>query len=138
MHGRTAPDRATGRRRAGDGSSSRHARPPWSTTCGHRPWSSAGSSACKAGASPSTSRILDHCLDEWNTTGVRFESPSPRGAPCRAPPFNEGEEMSTDVRESTARKLFVGGSWTDAESGDTFEDRDPYTGDVVAEVAAGT
>ncbi len=46
--------------------------------------------------------------------------------------------MSTDVRESTARKLFVGGSWTDAESGDTFEDRDPYTGDVVAEVAAGT
>jgi len=46
--------------------------------------------------------------------------------------------MSTDVRESTARKLFVGGSWTDAEGGDTFEDRDPFTGDLVAEVAAGT
>jgi acyl-CoA reductase-like NAD-dependent aldehyde dehydrogenase len=44
--------------------------------------------------------------------------------------------MSTEVRESTVKRLFVGGAWADAEDGRTFEDRDPFTGDVVAEVAA--
>jgi len=34
-------------------------------------------------------------------------------------------------------KHFVGGEWTDAAGGATFEDRDPYTGDIVASVAAG-
>jgi acyl-CoA reductase-like NAD-dependent aldehyde dehydrogenase len=46
--------------------------------------------------------------------------------------------MSTDVRVSTVRQLFVGGAWADAEGGRTFEDRDPFTGEVVAEVAAGS
>jgi acyl-CoA reductase-like NAD-dependent aldehyde dehydrogenase len=46
--------------------------------------------------------------------------------------------MSTDVRESTVRQLFVGGAWSGAEGGETFEDRDPFTGELVAEVAAGT
>ena len=45
--------------------------------------------------------------------------------------------MSADVRASTSKRLFVGGDWVDAESGRTFEDRDPFTGDLVAEVAAG-
>jgi acyl-CoA reductase-like NAD-dependent aldehyde dehydrogenase len=46
--------------------------------------------------------------------------------------------MSTDVRVSTVRQLFVGGAWAAAEGGRTFEDRDPFTGEVVAEVAAGS
>jgi acyl-CoA reductase-like NAD-dependent aldehyde dehydrogenase len=33
---------------------------------------------------------------------------------------------------------FIAGEWTDAGSGNTFDDTDPYTGDVVAQVAAGT
>ncbi len=33
---------------------------------------------------------------------------------------------------------FIAGEWTDAGSGTTFDDSDPYTGDVVAQVAAGT
>jgi len=32
---------------------------------------------------------------------------------------------------------FVGGAWSDAAGGKTYEDRDPFTGDVVATVAAG-
>jgi acyl-CoA reductase-like NAD-dependent aldehyde dehydrogenase len=34
-------------------------------------------------------------------------------------------------------KQFVGGAWTGAADGGTFEDRDPYTGEVVAAVPAG-
>ena len=34
-------------------------------------------------------------------------------------------------------RLFVGGQWTDAQSGATFEDRDPYSGEVVARIPAG-
>jgi acyl-CoA reductase-like NAD-dependent aldehyde dehydrogenase len=44
--------------------------------------------------------------------------------------------MSADTRQ--AKKLFIGGQWGDAEGGRTFEDRDPFNGDLVAEVAAGT
>jgi acyl-CoA reductase-like NAD-dependent aldehyde dehydrogenase len=40
-----------------------------------------------------------------------------------------------DVRES---KLYIGGQWQAGEEGKTFEDRDPFTGDVVALVPAGT
>ena len=40
----------------------------------------------------------------------------------------------TAVREA---KQFIGGAWTDAADGATFEDRDPYNGDVVAIVPAG-
>ena len=46
--------------------------------------------------------------------------------------------MSTEIRESTRRQLFIGGEWADAADGATFEDLDPYTGEVVAEVAAGS
>src|ERR671935_2618110 len=34
-------------------------------------------------------------------------------------------------------KQFIGGEWTDAADGATFEDRDPYTGETVAVVPAG-
>jgi acyl-CoA reductase-like NAD-dependent aldehyde dehydrogenase len=34
-------------------------------------------------------------------------------------------------------KQYIGGAWTDASGGGTFEDRDPFTGDVVALVPAG-
>jgi acyl-CoA reductase-like NAD-dependent aldehyde dehydrogenase len=40
----------------------------------------------------------------------------------------------TAVREA---KQYIGGTWTDAADGATFEDRDPYNGDVVAIVPAG-
>jgi acyl-CoA reductase-like NAD-dependent aldehyde dehydrogenase len=40
----------------------------------------------------------------------------------------------TAVQEA---KQFIGGSWTDAADGTTFEDRDPYNGEVVAIVPAG-
>ena len=40
----------------------------------------------------------------------------------------------TAVREA---RQFIGGQWADAADGATFEDRDPYNGDVVATVPAG-
>src|SRR4051794_28415680 len=43
--------------------------------------------------------------------------------------------VQSEVREA---KQFIGGQWTDASEGATFEDRDPFTGDVVANVPAGT
>jgi len=43
--------------------------------------------------------------------------------------------IDTTIREA---KQFVGGEWVDAADGRTFEDRDPYTGDVVAEIPAGS
>jgi acyl-CoA reductase-like NAD-dependent aldehyde dehydrogenase len=43
--------------------------------------------------------------------------------------------VQSDVREA---KQFIGGQWTEASDGATFEDRDPFTGDVVANVPAGT
>ena len=33
-------------------------------------------------------------------------------------------------------KMFIGGKWVDAASGKTFEDMNPYTGDVYAHVPA--
>ncbi|HEY2935108.1 MAG TPA: aldehyde dehydrogenase family protein [Gaiellaceae bacterium] len=44
------------------------------------------------------------------------------------------------VVESAIREArqFVAGDWVDAADGRTFEDRDPYTGEVVARVPAGT
>ena len=38
--------------------------------------------------------------------------------------------------ETTERRLHIGGDWVDAAGGESFEDRDPYTGDVVATVAS--
>ncbi|WP_280302282.1 aldehyde dehydrogenase family protein, partial [Nocardia neocaledoniensis] len=36
---------------------------------------------------------------------------------------------------ATPKKLFIGGQWVDAQSGRTFETRDPATGQVLTEVA---
>jgi acyl-CoA reductase-like NAD-dependent aldehyde dehydrogenase len=45
----------------------------------------------------------------------------------------------TSVKSETREvKQFIGGEWTDAVGGGTFEDFDPFTGDVVALVPAGT
>jgi acyl-CoA reductase-like NAD-dependent aldehyde dehydrogenase len=41
---------------------------------------------------------------------------------------------ASEIRET---KHFIGGEWTDPIGGSTFEDRDPFSGDVVAHVAAG-
>ena len=42
--------------------------------------------------------------------------------------------VQSDAREA---KQFIAGAWTDASGGATFEDRDPFNGDVVALVPAG-
>lgn len=39
---------------------------------------------------------------------------------------------------TTEYRHFIGGDWTGASGGATFEDLDPYSGQVVAKVAAGT
>jgi acyl-CoA reductase-like NAD-dependent aldehyde dehydrogenase len=43
--------------------------------------------------------------------------------------------VQSEVREA---KQFIGGEWVEAAGGATYEDRDPFTGDVVATVPAGT
>jgi len=44
---------------------------------------------------------------------------------------------TTEAVETRETQLYIGGEWVDAAGGGTFDDRDPYTGDVVARVAAG-
>ena len=46
--------------------------------------------------------------------------------------------MSTETWAGTVKQLFIGGEWADAEGSRTFEDFDPFTGEVVATVAAGS
>jgi acyl-CoA reductase-like NAD-dependent aldehyde dehydrogenase len=46
--------------------------------------------------------------------------------------------MTASATENTVRGLHIGGRWTDAEGGRTFEDGDPYTGESVASIHAGT
>ena len=46
--------------------------------------------------------------------------------------------MTASAVENPVRGLHIGGRWTDAEGGNTFEDNDPFTGEVVANVPAGT
>jgi acyl-CoA reductase-like NAD-dependent aldehyde dehydrogenase len=46
--------------------------------------------------------------------------------------------MTVSAIEKTMPGLHIGGEWTDAASGRTFEDTDPFSGDVVAIVPAGT
>ena len=41
--------------------------------------------------------------------------------------------IDTAVREC---RQFIGGEWVEASDGRTYEDRDPFTGDVVSHVAA--
>ena len=45
--------------------------------------------------------------------------------------------MTTSALETTERRLHIGGEWVDAADGGSYEDRDPYTGEVVANVPAG-
>ncbi|HYZ20420.1 MAG TPA: aldehyde dehydrogenase family protein, partial [Gaiellaceae bacterium] len=46
--------------------------------------------------------------------------------------------MTVSAIEDTVRGLHIGGEWTEASGGKTFEDSDPFTGEVVANVPAGT
>jgi acyl-CoA reductase-like NAD-dependent aldehyde dehydrogenase len=46
--------------------------------------------------------------------------------------------MSIQTEAGIESRLFVGGEFVEAEGGRTFENFDPYTGDVVSEVAAGS
>jgi acyl-CoA reductase-like NAD-dependent aldehyde dehydrogenase len=43
--------------------------------------------------------------------------------------------MATQTIETSPR-LFIGGDWVDAEGGNTFEDKDPFTGETVANIPA--
>lgn len=45
--------------------------------------------------------------------------------------------MSTTEREVSAGRLWIGGDWRDAESGERFPTVNPATGETLAEVAAG-
>jgi acyl-CoA reductase-like NAD-dependent aldehyde dehydrogenase len=47
--------------------------------------------------------------------------------------MTKGHQMSA----TASYQELIGGEWTDAASGRTFDDLDPYTGDVVARVPAG-
>jgi acyl-CoA reductase-like NAD-dependent aldehyde dehydrogenase len=46
--------------------------------------------------------------------------------------------MTVSAIEKTVRGLHIGGEWTEASGGETFEDHDPFTSEVVAAVPAGT
>ena len=46
--------------------------------------------------------------------------------------------MAVSEVEQTVQGLHIGGEWIAAEGGNTFVDSDPFTGDVVANVPAGT
>ena len=45
--------------------------------------------------------------------------------------------MATTANPVHEAKQFIGGAWTDAADGATYEDRDPYNDEVVAIVPAG-
>ena len=45
--------------------------------------------------------------------------------------------MSATETATTEHRLFIGGEWVGSSDGRTFDDIDPFTGDVVAKVAAG-
>jgi acyl-CoA reductase-like NAD-dependent aldehyde dehydrogenase len=45
--------------------------------------------------------------------------------------------MTTQAIEIRETQQFIGGAWVDADGGGTFDDLDPFTGDVVARVPAG-
>jgi acyl-CoA reductase-like NAD-dependent aldehyde dehydrogenase len=46
--------------------------------------------------------------------------------------------MTVSEVEKTVQGLHIGGEWVEASGGKTFEDSDPFTGDVVANVPAAT
>jgi acyl-CoA reductase-like NAD-dependent aldehyde dehydrogenase len=45
--------------------------------------------------------------------------------------------MTASAIEDAVRGLHIGGRWTEAEGGKTFDDTDPFTGETVASVPAG-
>jgi acyl-CoA reductase-like NAD-dependent aldehyde dehydrogenase len=46
--------------------------------------------------------------------------------------------MTASAIENTVQGLHIGGQWTEAEGGNTFDDTDPFSGEVVASIPAGT
>jgi len=46
--------------------------------------------------------------------------------------------MSTVEASVREGQIYIGGEWVDSAGGATFDDHDPFTGDVVARIAAGT
>ena len=46
--------------------------------------------------------------------------------------------MSTQTETGIDTRLFIGGAFVEAEGDRTFENRDPWSGDVVSEVANGS
>src|SRR3954465_13902679 len=44
---------------------------------------------------------------------------------------------TTEAVETREAQLYIGGEWGDAAGGAAFDDHDPFTGEVVARVAAG-
>ena len=44
--------------------------------------------------------------------------------------------MSTQTETGIDTGLFIGGAFVEAEGGRTFENRDPWSGDVVSDVAS--
>ena len=94
-----------------------------------------------------TSRILDHCLDEWNTgRNINFASrraqsdPASPGLPRsggdpelaqrlgfpleRSQIVTQSMETATTLRETSN---FIGGEWAAASSGATYEVSDPFS-----------
>jgi acyl-CoA reductase-like NAD-dependent aldehyde dehydrogenase len=68
---------------------------------------------------------MEHCVGATRREGGRVERE-------RRP------DMSTQTETGIDTRLFIGGEFVEAEGGATFENRDPWSGDVVSEVAAGT
>lgn len=68
-------------------------------------------------------------------------NPLPRPRPLTSPPPTMSSlSLSPDVTRFLAAQplnLFIGGQWRAADRGQTFETRDPGTGEVIATVAAG-
>ena len=46
--------------------------------------------------------------------------------------------MSTQTETGNDKRLFIGGAFVEADECRTFSNRDPFTGDVPSEVAAGS
>src|SRR5919198_4049263 len=82
------------------------------------------SSDCEKPAS--MSRIIERRLDKQIS------------APVRSAPIKEGATVATQAPAAAVdRQQFIAGEWVDAPGGDTFDDLDPFTGDVVARIPAG-
>jgi acyl-CoA reductase-like NAD-dependent aldehyde dehydrogenase len=52
------------------------------------------------------------------------------------PALEDRRRKESEMIATREYQQFIGGNWVDAVDGATFEDRDPYTGDVVATVPA--